>query len=131
MPEGPEVRRHAERLHAALAGHQIVDVQARTRDARAWLADRQTEIVGRRITHVFSHGKHLIGIIDGGYYFHAHLMMWGTWRVVDPGDPLVIQRDRRERARIVVDDAAAILLSAPVFDIGYGDPYVELPILAT
>src|SRR5687768_9545687 len=35
------------------------------------------------------------------------------------------------RGRVVVDTAAAILLSAPVFDVGRGDPYVELPMLGS
>ena len=36
-------------------------------------------------------------------------------------------RDRRERARIVTDDAAALLYSAPTFDVGQGDPYEHDP----
>jgi endonuclease VIII len=131
MPEGPEVRRHADRLSEALVGREIVDLQARTRLAKAWVAERGAELTGRRVLRVYSHGKHLVGEIDGGYYFHAHLMMWGTWRVVPVDDELVRVRDRRERARIVVADAAAILLSAPVFDVGEGDPYTEIPMLAT
>jgi formamidopyrimidine-DNA glycosylase len=131
MPEGPEVRRHADRLSEALVGHTVLDLQARTRVAKAWLAEHEGEVLGRGIERVFSHGKHLVGVIDGGYYFHSHLMMWGTWRVVAPDDDLVVTRDRRERARIVVADAAAVLLSAPVFDVGRGDPYAEIPMLAS
>jgi endonuclease VIII len=131
MPEGPEVRRHADRLSLALSGRAIVDLKARTRAAKAWIAERGSELIGREVTRVYSHGKHLVGELDGGYYFHAHLMMWGTWRVVGIDDALVTSRDRRERARVVVEDAAAILLSAPVFDVGQGDPYVELPMLAS
>lgn len=58
-------------------------------------------------------------MIDGGYFFYSHLMMWGRWQVL-PAAPE--ETDRRERARIVVPDAAAILFSAPVFEIGQGDP---------
>lgn len=131
MPEGPEVRRHADRLSAALTGHRIKDIQARTKVARAWLLDNRDVLIGRTVERVFSHGKHLVGLIDGGYFFHAHLMMWGTWRVVPLDDELVRVRDRRERARIVAGDVAAILLSAPVFDVGPGKPYAVLPILAS
>ncbi|MEP0547177.1 MAG: DNA-formamidopyrimidine glycosylase family protein [Rhodothermales bacterium] len=127
MPEGPEVRRAADRLHAALAGKPIEAVGARTKAAKAWLKTHEAEIVGRRVERVTAHGKHLLGEIEGGYFFHSHFLMWGRWLVVDPGDEAVATRDRRERARIVVADAAALLYSAPKFDIGPGDPYDALP----
>src|SRR4051812_3843558 len=127
MPEGPEVRRHAEALDRALAGEPILEIAARTRAARAWLAERPTALVGRRVERVRSHGKHLVGWIEGGFYVHSHLMMWGRWTLVasPPGPP-----DRRERARIVAPRETALLLSAPVFDVGEGDPYARLERLA-
>lgn len=122
MPEGPEVRRHADALHAALAGKPLVSLTARTRAARAWLTDFGDVLVGRRVERVGSRGKNLIGFINGGYFFCSHLLMWGRWQIV-PGPP-PIEMDRRERARIVVPDAAAILFSAPIFEVGAGDPFV-------
>jgi formamidopyrimidine-DNA glycosylase len=53
-------------------------------------------------------------------------MMWGRWEV-SPDNPIEI--DRRERARIVTSRATAILLSAPTFAIGNGDPYEQIEIL--
>ena len=129
MPEGPEVQRAADRLHEALAGKPIRHVGARTKDAKAWLADHADDLVGRRVEGVTAHGKHLLGTIEGDYFFHSHFLMWGRWMVVDPDDEAVANRDRRERARILVDDAAALLYSAPQFDIGPGDPYAVLPAL--
>jgi formamidopyrimidine-DNA glycosylase len=41
------------------------------------------------------------------------------------------EKDRRERARIVVEGGAAILLSAPIFNVGHGDPYDVIEILST
>lgn len=65
-------------------------------------------------------------------------MMWGRCQTVGPtlrrGKSIPIElpeKDRRERARIVVDGAAAILLSAPIFNVGEGDPYEKIEILAT
>lgn len=125
MPEGPEVRRSADRLHEALAGRRIGVLDARTKAARAWLAQHPDAFPGRRVERVTAHGKHLIGYVEGGLYFHSHFMMWGRWTVVPPDDPLAAERDRRERARIAVDDAVAVLLSAPVFEVGRGDPYAD------
>jgi len=129
MPEGPEVRRTAIRLDAALAGQPIVQVTARTKAARHWLAEHETELVGKKIAKVRSHGKHLIGWIEGGYYFHSHFMMWGRWETI--ATRKAPQPQPRERARIVTPKMTAMLTSAPVFEVGAGDPYQELENLAS
>jgi formamidopyrimidine-DNA glycosylase len=142
MPEGPEVRKYADALQAALSGRTIVSLEARTKDARKWLQDNEERIRGRRVKRVVSHGKHLIGYIESGFFFHSHLMMWGRWQTVGPiagptrkqrkTKPIELpEKDRRERARIVVEGAAAILLSAPIFNVGEGDPYEVIEILGT
>src|SRR5215213_1702282 len=136
MPEGPEVRKYADALDAALSGRAIVSLEARTKEARKWLQQNEPRLVGRRVERVVSHGKHLIGYIEGDFYFHSHLMMWGRWQTVGPtrGRRKSIElpeKDRRERARIVVKGAAAILLSAPIFNVGEGNPYEVIEILAT
>ncbi|HYC53904.1 MAG TPA: DNA-formamidopyrimidine glycosylase family protein [Candidatus Binatia bacterium] len=127
MPEGPEVRRYADMLEQALAGTKVRAVTARTRAARAWLQEHGAQLVGRRVERICSRGKHLVGYIDGGIWFHSHLMMWGRWRIDAEGAEV----DRRERARIVTDAATAILSSAPVFEIGQGDPFRKVEHLRT
>jgi formamidopyrimidine-DNA glycosylase len=139
MPEGPEVRKYADALDAALTGRAIVSFEARTKDARKWLQENEQRLRGRRVERVFSHGKHLIGYIEGDFFFHSHLMMWGRWQTLGPTPgrrrkttPIELpEKDRRERARIVVEGAAAILLSAPIFNVGEGDPYEVVEILPT
>jgi endonuclease-8 len=137
MPEGPEVRKYADALDEVLSGRVVLSLAARTKDARQWLEHNEQRITGRRIERVVSHGKHLIGYIAGGFYFHSHLMMWGRWQTFAPvkqGRRKILklpERDRRERARIVVEGGAAILSSAPIFNVGEGDPYDEIEILAT
>src|SRR6185369_11622705 len=128
MPEGPEVRKYADALDAALRGRAIVSLEARTKEARKWLQTNESRLVGRRVERVVSHGKHLIGYIEGSFFFHSHLMMWGRWHTFGAKLP---EKDRRERARVVVEGGAAILLSAPIFNVGEGDPYDVIEILAT
>lgn len=132
------MRKYADALDAALSGRAIVSLQARTKEARKWLHDNEQRLVGRRVKRVVSHGKHLIGYIEGDFFFHSHLMMWGRWQTFGPtrgrGKAKTVElpeKDRRERARIVVAGAAAILLSAPIFNVGKGDPYEVIEILAT
>jgi len=127
MPEGPEVRKYADALNEVLAGRQIKHFMARTVNARKWLEQNSSSLLKRKVTRVLSHGKHLIGYIDGDYYFHSHLMMWGRWQTFKPAPPDEI--DRRERARIVVTRGAAILYSAPIFNVGQGDPYQQVEYL--
>src|SRR5690349_17080414 len=113
MPEGPEVRKYADALDTALTRRAIVSLEARTKDARKWLHENEQRIRGRRVERVVSHGKHLLGYIEGDFFFHSHLLMWGRWQTFGPSRQLGLpERDRRERARIVVKRAAAILLSA-------------------
>jgi endonuclease VIII len=128
MPEGPEVRRHADALDTALHGEPITAFTARTRDAKAWLAERGDELIGKRVERVYSHGKNLVGLIDGGYFWYSHLLMWGRWQVVTE-EPA--ERDRRERARISTSSAHALLFSAPVFQVGQGDVLEQVPYLMT
>jgi endonuclease-8 len=128
MPEGPDVRKHAEELDAALRGEPLTAFSARTKAARNWLAANPEALLGKRVLEVRSRGKNLIGRIEGGYYFYSHLMMWGRWQVLPPEE--APERDRRERARIVVPQATALLLSAPIFEVGQGDLFAQHPHLA-
>ncbi|MEP6717940.1 MAG: DNA-formamidopyrimidine glycosylase family protein [bacterium] len=142
MPEGPEVRKFADALDRVLAGRTITLLEARTRDAHAWLKVNESRLLGRRVERVVSHGKHLIGYVEDNFFFHSHLMMWGRWQTFGPTstakgkqkNPEIIalpEKDRRERARIVVEGGAAILLSAPIFNVSDGDPYEKIENLAT
>ena len=130
------MRKYADALDAALSGRAIVSLEARTKEARKWLQENESRLIGRRVERVVSHGKHLIGYIEGSFFFHSHLMMWGRWQTFGPirrrSKPLELpEKDRRERARVVVEGAAAILLSAPIFNVGEGDPYDVIEILGT
>lgn len=124
MPEGPEVRKYADALAEVLTGRVIKSLTARTKVARKWLQENGHHLTARRVKSVRSHGKHLIGLIAGGFYFHSHLMMWGRWQTFSPDPPDGV--DRRERARIVVEGGAALLYSAPIFNVGRGNPYLEV-----
>lgn len=126
MPEGPEVRRYADLLAANLEEQTLARLWTRLKIAKAWLAERETEIIGQKILKIRSHGKHLLCRFNGDFYFHSHLMMWGKWLVFATAPE---EFDRRERARIITPAATAVLFSAPTFALGQGDPYEQIPIL--
>jgi endonuclease VIII len=133
MPEGPEVRKYADALDEVLRGRVVTLLEARTKNAREWLKENEERVLGQRVERVISHGKHLFGYIENGCFFHSHLMMWGRWLTFrQTGNRLALpEKDRRERARIVVEGGAAILLSAPIFNVGHGNPYDVIEHLAT
>jgi len=137
MPEGPEVRRYAQSLAAILDGEELLDVAARTREAKAWLEIHKAQVVGQRVQSVRSRGKNLIVRLENEIFFHSHLMMWGRWQIVTKNrienetDNQEPSRDRRERARLETPAGWAILLSAPVFGIGRGDAMEQIEHLKT
>ena len=138
MPEGPEVRKYADALDVCVnRARDCFPRSANKRRAKVAAGKRATPS-GRRVERVVSHGKHLLGYIEGDFFFHSHLMMWGRWQTFGPTKSRrksksieLPEKDRRERARIVVEGAAAILLSAPIFNVGEGDPYKQIEILDT
>lgn len=124
------MRRHADAVHDALNGEEIITFTTRMKLAKAWLSERDNPFLGRRVIRVYSRGKNLIGEVDGGLFFYSHLMMWGRWQVMASLSPWDV--DRRERARIGgAGGGGAILYSAPVFEVGEGDPFVVKPYLAS
>jgi endonuclease VIII len=81
MPEGDTVLRSARRLHAALAGRDLV-----TSDLR-WPSLATVDLRGREVLEVTAAGKHLLMRIDGGLTLHSHLRMEGSWHVHRTGQP--------------------------------------------
>jgi len=128
MPEGSQVRRFAHALNQSLTGKPIVSLKARTKTVSSWEKEHPGVLLNKRIERVLSHGKHIVGLIEGNYYFYSHLMIWGSWAVLD-NPPQEI--DRRDRSRIVVPDACAILYSAPIFNLGAGNPFETVSNLRT
>jgi len=79
MSEGPEVRRTADRLAAALLGQTIERVELRRRLPLD--PDIQARLDGAKVRAIRTYGKHLVIVFSGGVYLHNHMMMWGKWRV--------------------------------------------------
>ena len=112
VPEGDTIFRAAARLHAALAGKQLVELEVR-RDPRG----RRGPEPGTTITAVEATGKHLLVRFADGHVLHTHLQMTGAWHVYGPGE-----RWRRpgHTARVVVrveDGTTAVCFAAPIVEL--------------
>ena len=77
MPEGPEIRRAADSLEAAIKGEPLTG---------AWFAfpqlqHYQSQLVGQRVTHIETRGKALLTHFSGGLTLYSQIscMASGEW----------------------------------------------------
>lgn len=106
MPEGPEIRRAADRLADAVVGKPLT---------LAWFAfpalkRYEKPLVGRRIEAITPRGKALLTRFDSGLTLYSHNQLYGVWRVAAPGE----REDGARSLRVALEtaDAAILLYSA-------------------
>jgi len=84
MPEGDAVRRTADRLDRALAGHTLTRTDFRVPQLAT------TDLAGATVERTATHGKHLLTrvVTTGGdrLTLHTHLKMEGSWRTAAVGE---------------------------------------------
>ena len=106
MPEGPEIRRAADKIGQALVGKVIEDGD--------WpfpsLAQADLLILGHEVLSVTSRAKAMLIRFSSGYTMYSHNQLYGRWTVhLKTTDP----RSRRSlRAAFITDKHAVRLWSA-------------------
>ena len=76
MPEGPEVRRAADRIEKALKGSVI----QKTVISYPTLNSIEHLILGARLMRVDTYGKAFVLIFDSGIAIYVHLQLYGVWK---------------------------------------------------
>ncbi len=109
MPEGPEIRRAADRLAAAVAGQTVL----RARFAFAQLQRFEGELVGSRILSITPRGKALLTAFDNGWMLYSHNQLYGVWKVALPGQ----RPDTTRSLRVALETASAAILLYSASDI--------------
>jgi endonuclease VIII len=107
MPEGPEIRREADEIHAALAGRPLTRGEYRVKGLEA--AGRR--LVGRTVLRAYARGKAMLIEFSNGVTHYSHNQLYGKWRVLSASrDP---ERGRR-MLRVILANAQmqAVLYSA-------------------
>ena len=106
MPEGPEIRRTADALAAAVAGQALVSVWF----AFPHLQAQAASLRGRRIVAFEPRGKALLTRFDHGWTLYSHNQLYGAWRVAAAGE----RSEGRRALRVALEtaDRAALLYSA-------------------
>ena len=111
MPEGPEIRRVADRLAAAVAGQTVLRAQF----AFPHLKHFERALVGSRILSITPRGKALLTAFDNGWTLYTHNQLYGVWHVAGSGERPDTSRSLRvaletERASILLYSASDIEL---------------------
>lgn len=106
MPEGPEIRRAADTLEAAVKGQSLT---------RAWFAfpalkPFEAVLAGQSITHIETRGKAMLTHFSGGLTLYSHNQLYGVWRIVNAGEEP--QTRRVLRVRLETAEKAILLYSA-------------------
>ena len=111
MPEGPEIRRAADTLEAAVKGKPLADVWF----AFEQLKPYQSQLIGQRITQLETRGKALLTHFSNGLTLYSHNQLYGVWRVVDTGN--IPETTRVLRVRLQTADKTILLYSASDIEI--------------
>ncbi len=106
MPEGPEIRRAADRIGDVLVGETIETV----RFGLPRLRHYGRQLRGHRVTAVETRGKAMLTHFEHGLSIYSHNQLYGVWKVVK-GHRLP-KTSRSLRLLLQTADHSAILYSA-------------------
>lgn len=77
MPEGPEIRKAADKLEAAIARQPVEEVFF----AFEHLKPFGDKLMGCTVTHISTYGKALVTHFDNGLCVYTHNQLYGKWMV--------------------------------------------------
>lgn len=124
MPEGPEIRRAADRLAAAVVGERLTS---------AWFAFPELKrfekiLVGCQVESITPHGKALLTRFDNGWTLYSHNQLYGVWRIADAGQ----RPDTKRSLRVALETQrkAVLLYSASDVAMWRSDEVHRHPFLA-
>ena len=111
MPEGPEIRRAADRIAEAIEGQIVDELFFAFEMLKPW----QSRLQGKRIRRVEPRGKALLIRFEDGPTMYSHNQLYGRWFIRDRG---VVPSTRRQlRAAIHTPTTSALLYSASEIEV--------------
>ena len=124
MPEGPEIRRAADRIARAIAGREA------TRVAFAFpeLKKYQRRLAGQRVTAVDTRGKAMLIRFANDLAIYSHNQLYGRWYVKPAGT--LPRTGRTLRLAIHNEEKSALLYSASEIAVLRSDELEEHAYLA-
>lgn len=124
MPEGPEIRRAADRLARAVVGQPLAEVFF----AFPSLKHYRSELIGHRIESIRPRGKALLTRFDNGLTLYSHNQLYGVWQVTTPGERP--ETSRSLRVALETESAAILLYSASDVSVWRSEDLWRHPLLA-
>lgn len=106
MPEGPEIRRAADKLEAAVLDKPLTDVWFAFPELKAF----EQALIGQKVERIETRGKALLTYFSNGLTLYSHNQLYGVWRVVNTGE--VQQTTRVLRVKLQAADKSILLYSA-------------------
>ncbi len=124
MPEGPEIRREADKVHRAVAGR----IASRVWCGLEATAEAAAALGGGRVEKVSSWGKAMLTHFEGGRVIYSHNQLYGKWYVMKAGARA--KTGRSLRLAIDSEKKSALLYSASEIEVLDSDRLAEHPFLA-
>src|SRR5690625_1766227 len=109
MPEGPEIRRVADRLAEAMAGDPLVRAQFAFPELKRFEGD----LAGRRIESITPRGKALLTRFDHGWTLYSHNQLYGVWKIAAPGE----RPETKRSLRVALETARRAILLYSASDV--------------
>jgi endonuclease-8 len=124
MPEGPEIRRAADRVAAVLVGNEIEQAEIN----RPGLADAARTLTGSTVLAVETRGKAMLTRFDNGLTIYSHNQLYGRWYT--RRRPKLPKTNRQLRLALHTSTHSALLYSASDIDVLDEQGVDEHPFLA-
>jgi endonuclease-8 len=124
MPEGPEIRRAADKIAAVLEDQVIEQVYFGLPD----LTQYDEQLSGQRVTWLETRGKALLTHFDHGLSIYSHNQLYGRWYVVKRGKEPATRRSLR--LALHTQSHSALLYSASDIAVLDSDGMAQHPFLA-
>ena len=106
MPEGPEIRRAADKIEAVLRGRAVEKIEFGLKPLKKF----SKPLTGSTVLSLETRGKALLTHFDAGLSIYSHNQLYGIWRVVKR-DRLPAT-NRQLRLAIHTSEHSALLYSA-------------------
>ena len=123
MPEGPEIRRTADLLQAAIASKPLTRVWFKF----AALKEHEATLAASIVTGFETHGKALLMHFACGLSIYSHNQLYGVWKIAQRGKVPKTSRDLR--LAIHTEKVAVFLFSASDISVWRTESLHEHPFL--
>ena len=123
MPEGPEIRRAADKVEAVLKDKTVERIQFGLQPLQKF----SKALTGTKVLQLETRGKALLTHFDSGHTIYSHNQLYGVWRVVKR-DKLP-KTNRQLRLALHTDQHSALLYSASDISVWKTEKIEEHPFL--